>query len=137
MSGRPAGVQPHHANRGVGLINSAEGRDAQPYFLPAFAGAKRGGAVVTGAGIDPIEDHHTIFPLAWPGPKTGIHFALGTMRYFPISQMVAMMMMIATNCSSTRRRIKRCEVLGDPPRIMLMRPSTSTTATAPIATGTR
>ena len=54
----------------------------------------------------------------------------------PIIQIVAMMMTMATNCSSTRSRISLCDVLGEPPRIMLMRPSTSTIATAPIAMGT-
>ena len=51
-------------------------------------------------------------------------------------QIVVMMTMIATNCSSTRSRISFCEVLGEPPRIMLMRPSTRITATAPMAMGT-
>ena len=51
-------------------------------------------------------------------------------------QIVAMMTTMATNCSSTRSRISFCEVLGEPPRIMLMRPSSSTTATAPMAIGT-
>ena len=50
-------------------------------------------------------------------------------------QIVVMMTMIATNCSSTRSRISFCEVLGEPPRIMLTRPSSSTMATAPIAMG--
>ena len=56
-------------------------------------------------------------------------------RLAPIAQIVTMMMMMATNCSSTRSRISFCDVLGEPPRIMLMRPSTSTIATAPIAIG--
>ena len=38
-------------------------------------------------------------------------------------QIVAMMTMMAANCSSTRSRISFCEVLGEPPRIMLRRPS--------------
>ena len=50
--------------------------------------------------------------------------------------MVIMITTTATNCSSTRSRISRCEVSGEPPRIMLTRPNTSTIATAPIATGT-
>ena len=53
-----------------------------------------------------------------------------------MTQIVSMMMTIATNCSSTRNRISLCEVLGEPPRIMLARPSSSTIATAPIAIGT-
>ena len=51
-------------------------------------------------------------------------------------QIVAMMTMMATNCSSTRSRISFCDRFGEPPRIMLTRPSTSTIATAPMATGT-
>ena len=42
-----------------------------------------------------------------------------------------MMMTMAMNCSKTRNRINFCDRLGDPPRIMLMRPSSSTNATAP------
>jgi hypothetical protein len=48
-----------------------------------------------------------------------------------------MMMMMATNCSNTRSRISFCDVLGEPPRNMLIRPSSNTNATAPIATGTK
>ena len=47
-----------------------------------------------------------------------------------------MMTTMATNCSSTRSRISFCERLGEPPRIMLTSPNTSTTATAMIAAGT-
>jgi hypothetical protein len=47
-----------------------------------------------------------------------------------------MMMAIATACSNTRRRISFCDRWGEPPRIMLMRPSNSTIATTPIAIGT-
>src|SRR6516165_5824422 len=54
-----------------------------------------------------------------------------------MTQIANMMMTMATNCSSTRSRISFCEVLPEPPRIMLMRPSSSTTATAPMAIGTR
>src|SRR5215204_3255116 len=55
----------------------------------------------------------------------------------PIAQTAAMMIMIAINCSSTRNRISRWEVFGDPPRIMVHSPSSSTIATAPTAIGTR
>ena len=47
------------------------------------------------------------------------------------------MMTIAMNCSSTRNLISFCDVWGEPPRTMLTRPSTNTTATAPIAIGMR
>ena len=53
--------------------------------------------------------------------------------YRPIAQIVIMITMMATNCSRTRNRISFCDVLGDPPRSMLAKPSTSTTATATIA----
>src|SRR5690606_687697 len=45
--------------------------------------------------------------------------ALNAGRYRPISQIVTIAITIATNCSSTRNRISRCDVWGDPPRIML------------------
>src|SRR3979490_219237 len=48
-----------------------------------------------------------------------------------------MVMTIATNCSNTRNRISFWDRLGDPPRIMLRRPSSSTSATAPTAIGRR
>ena len=44
-----------------------------------------------------------------------------------------MVMTMAMNCSSTRSRIRFCERLGEPPRIMLTRPSSSTIATAATA----
>jgi hypothetical protein len=53
-----------------------------------------------------------------------------------MTQIVNMMTTMAMNCSSTRKRISFCEVLPEPPRIMLMRPSSSTIATAPMAIGT-
>ena len=53
----------------------------------------------------------------------------------PIAQTASMVMTIATNCSSTRSRISFCERFGEPPRIMLTRPSSSTSATAPTAMG--
>src|ERR1700736_3972187 len=43
---------------------------------------------------------------------------------------------MAMNCSNTRRRISFCERQGEPPRIMLVSPSNSTSATAPSAIGT-
>jgi hypothetical protein len=48
-----------------------------------------------------------------------------------------MVMTIATNCSNTRHRINFWDRFGDPPRIMLRRPKSSTRATAPTATGRR
>ena len=54
-----------------------------------------------------------------------------------IAQTASMVMTIATNCSNTRSRISFCERFGDPPRIMLSRPSSSTSATAATAMGRR
>ena len=53
----------------------------------------------------------------------------------PIAQTVSMVMTIATNCNNTRNCISFCDRFGDPPRIMLTRPSTNTSATAPTAMG--
>jgi len=55
--------------------------------------------------------------------------------YRPIAQTASMVMMMATNCSSTRSRINFCDRFGEPPRIMLRRPSNNTSATAPTAIG--
>ena len=51
-------------------------------------------------------------------------------------QSVNMITTMAMNCSSTRSRMSFCDVLPEPPRIILMRPRRSTTATAPMAIGT-
>jgi hypothetical protein len=59
------------------------------------------------------------------------------MLYRPIAQTVSMVMTIATNCSNTRNRISFWDRFGDPPRIMLTRPSNSTSATATTARGRR
>ena len=51
-------------------------------------------------------------------------------------QSVSMITPMAMDCSNTRSRISFCEVLPEPPSIMLTRPSSSTIATAPMAIGT-
>src|ERR1700750_1453433 len=71
----------------------------------------------------------------WFGPP--LRRAFLRPYYFDITQIVNMMTTMATNCSTTRRRISFCEVLPEPPRIMLTRPSRRTIATAPMAIGTR
>jgi len=53
----------------------------------------------------------------------------------PIAQTASMVITMATNCSKTRNRINCCERFGEPPRIMLTRPSSSTIATAATAMG--
>ena len=55
--------------------------------------------------------------------------------YLPIAQTASMVMTMATNCSKTRQRISCCERFGEPPRTMLRRPSSSTTATDATAMG--
>ena len=112
-------MQPRDADRGIDLVERAVGGDAQVVFLAPLAGAERGGAVIAGAGVDLVEHDH--------GP-----IKFGSLD---MTQSVHMMTMMAMNCSSTRSRISFCEVLPEPPRIMLTRPSRSTTATAPMAIG--
>src|SRR5437764_4434728 len=114
------GVEARDAEAGVELVDGAVGGDAQVVLLAPLAGAERGGAVVAGARIDAVEDDHGVGK-----------------SYFCMSQIVTMMMTIAMNCSATRQRMSRCDVLGEPPRSMLARPMTSTIATAPTAIGTR
>src|SRR5207244_12396199 len=108
-------VQPHQADGGVGLVHGAVGCDAQIVFRAAFAAAERRGAVIAGLGIDAVEYDH------WRAPFRS---------YLPIAQTTTMVMTMAMNCSNTRSRIRFCERLGEPPRIMLTRPSSSTIATA-------
>src|SRR5260370_100281 len=56
-------------------------------------------------------------------------------NYLSMTQIVTMIMMIATNCSRTRSRISRCAVLSAPPRIMLARPRSSPRANATVRAG--
>jgi hypothetical protein len=118
---RVAKVQPHHADGGVGFVHGAIGGDAQIVFRAALAAAERSGAVVAGLGIDAVEHDHRRFPFSC--------------LYLPIAQTATMVMTMATNCSNTRSRIRLCERFGEPPRIMLMRPSSRTSATAATAMG--
>src|SRR5262245_6292493 len=83
-------MQARDADHGVDLIERAIGLDAQVEFLAPLAGAERRGAVIAAAGIDPVEDDHS--------------------AQRPIAQIAIMMMMIATNCISTRSRISFCDV---------------------------
>lgn len=85
------------------------------------SGAKPRCAVAAGARIDLVEnDHRRILSLC----------------YFAMIQTVNMITTMAMNCSSTRSRMSFCDVLPEPPRIILMRPRRSTTATAPMANRT-
>src|SRR5262249_62430773 len=95
------------------------GGDPQFFFLPPPAGAERGRAVVAGARVDFVQNDHRALR-----------------SYFAISQTVNMITTMAMNCSKTRNRINCCDRCGEPPRIILTRPSNNTTATAPIAIGT-
>src|SRR5258706_11405177 len=111
-------MKPHDANGGVGLVDGSIRTDAQIVFRAAFAAAERRGPVIAGSRVDTIENDHCLFLLQRP-----------------IAQTASMVITIATNCSSTRSRISFCERFGDPPRIMLSRPSSNTSATAPTAIG--
>src|SRR5262249_6184756 len=108
-------MEANQPDNGIDLVKRAIRLHAQIVFLASLVVAERGRAVIAGARVDAVENHHNQRPMA---------------------QIASMMMTIATACSNTRRRISFCEVLGEPPRIMLARPSNSTTATAPIAIGT-
>src|SRR6516162_5687392 len=112
-------VQPRDAYGGIGFIHRAIGGDPQIVFLTPPAGAERGRAVVAGARVDFVQNDHRALR-----------------SYFAISQTVNMIRTMAMNCSKTRNRINCCDRCGEPPRIILMRPSNNTTATAPIAIGT-
>src|SRR5262249_50724569 len=114
------GVQARDAEAGVELVGRAVGGDAQIVLLAPLAGAEGGGAVVAGARRGAVQ-----------GDRAGL---VGC-RCMGVA--VTMMMTMAMNCSTTRQRIRSCEVLGEPPRSMLAKPSTSTSATAPTAIGTR
>src|SRR5262249_49733584 len=59
-------MQPHHADRSIGLVDRAIGRDAQIVFRPALAGAERGGAVIAGAGVDAVAHDHVGPLLLYP-----------------------------------------------------------------------
>src|SRR5215469_802824 len=112
-------VQPRDAYRGIGFVHRAIGGDPQIVFLTPPAGAERGRAVVAGARVDFVQNDHRALR-----------------SYFAISQTVNMITTMAMNCSKTRNRINCCDRCGEPPRIILTRPSNNTTATAPIAIGT-
>ena len=114
-------MQPHHADRGVGLVDGSIGRDTQIVFGAAFAAAERRGAVVPGPGIDAIECNHrkSLRPVTGRADKGAGSIVLHVSDYQrPMAQTVTMVMMIATNCSRTRARISFCDQFGEPPRIM-------------------
>ena len=52
------GVQARDADHRIDLVQRAVGGNAQVVFLAPLAGAERGGAVVAGARVDAIENHH-------------------------------------------------------------------------------
>ena len=56
--GKAAGMQPRQSHRGVGFIHAAVCFDARVGLGQALAGAERGGAVVAGARVDAVQDHH-------------------------------------------------------------------------------
>ena len=60
-------LQARHPDHRVDLVEGAVGRDAQIVFLAPLAGAERGGAVVAGARVDPVEDDHRV---SVPAPRS-------------------------------------------------------------------
>ena len=54
-------LEPRHAEGGVGFVHGAIGFHAQVEFRTTLAGAKRGVAVIAGAGIDAVEHDHDEF----------------------------------------------------------------------------
>ena len=64
-------VQARDADGGIGLVKRAVGGDPQIIFLAPLAAAERGRAVVAGAGVDLVEDHHGSNPLI--PAEAGIH----------------------------------------------------------------
>jgi hypothetical protein len=58
-----AGVDPRHADAGIGLVDRSVGGDPQVVFRPPLAGAERGRAVIAGLRVDLVEDDHA-FPSA-------------------------------------------------------------------------
>src|SRR4051812_16613986 len=123
-----SGVEPRQAEHRVDLVQRAVRSDTQIVFLAPLAAAERGRAVIAGAGVNPVENDHR--------PRSYSRQTLFAF-YLPIAQTVSIMTTMAMNCSSTRSLISFCDLCGEPPRIMLTRPRTSTTATAPIAIGTK
>src|SRR3974390_3031839 len=53
-----AGVDARQPDGRAELVQRSIGSDAQVVFLPPFAVAPRGGAVIAGARIDPVENDH-------------------------------------------------------------------------------
>src|SRR5262249_49174988 len=95
-------VQARDADHRIDLVERAVSVDPQVVFLATLAGAERGGAIVAGARVDPVENDHRRSPVSnsvLPGPCP---------RYRPSAQMVIIMTTMATNCSSTRSRISFC-----------------------------
>ena len=119
-----AGVQTRHADHGVELVDAAVGGDPQIVFVAALAAAERGGAVVSGSRVDPVQDDHAVLTLSFAAAQR------------PSAHIVTMTIRMAIACSSTRQRISRWDLCGEPPRIVFHSPKPSTTATAPIAIGT-
>src|SRR5713101_7869388 len=98
-------MQAHNPYGRVGLVDRPVTGDAQIVFFAPLAGPERRRAVVAGAGIDAVQNHHV--------------GTLPTRTYRPIAQTVNMIIITAMNCSTTRQRISFCDRLGDPPRNML------------------
>jgi hypothetical protein len=114
-------MDPAAARRPIAALTSSSVHGwRSAHRIAPLAGTKRSRAVVAGARIDLVENDQAAFFVC----------------YFAMIQTVSMITTMAMNCSSTRSRMSFCDVLPEPPRIILMRPRRSTTATAPMAIGT-
>jgi len=127
------------------------------YFGPPLARAERGRAVIAGPRVDAIEQ-----TISAPCPRKLYLLILRSAKriskdearlvasWFETVLRTSFTMRVANlpphdpehehgeadrgELQPTRHRISFCDVLGEPPRIMLTRPISSTSATAPIAT---
>ena len=112
-----AGVQARDADHRIDLVERAVGVDAQIVFLAPLAGAERGRAVVAGARIDAVEDDHRCLSAAHHPDRQHDDDDRDELEQHA-------------------QRMSFCDSCGEPPRIMLMRPSSRMIATIMIATGT-
>src|SRR5262249_44963183 len=82
-------IKPHQTDHRIDLVKGPVGGDTQVILLAPLVVAERGRTVVPSARIDAIENDNLQRPMI---------------------QSVIMMITIATNCSSTRKRISFCDV---------------------------
>ena len=68
-----AGMEARETDHGIELVDRPVSGNAQIVFAPARAAAERGRPVVSGAGVDSIQDDHAALgrrqPLSGPAPR--------------------------------------------------------------------